>query len=85
MIINQEEYKLLKHEGDKWKWLKKYDDDSVYLYEKNPNGANGKVLMIELKKGLFSDFDNDHSTMYSLSELIEDYENKALDLKMMES
>jgi len=82
MVINQEEYEILKSLDDKWKWFMKLEDENIFVYEIDPWGkgnwsnSNTKVENFDIDKGLFNDIPNDDSISYSISKMIDEFETK---------
>ena len=80
MEIKQEEYKILKELDDKWEWLMKENDESMFVYDKNPDenwsNPDGKSKHISIKKGLFDDIPNDEIEYVSISKMIDEYETR---------
>lgn len=80
MIINQEEYEILKTLDDKWRWLAKETDKSIFVYDLHPieNWSNPNVVSkhIAINKGLFKGITNGDFIIYSIQEMVKDYETR---------
>ena len=77
MVINQEEYEILKSLDDKWKWLVKEHDESIFVYdmhpEKNWNNSDGKSKHISIAKGLFDGVTSEGFEIYSIPNMIDEF------------
>ena len=80
MGINQEEYEILKTLDDKWKWLVKEHDESIFVYDMHPdenwNNSDGKSKHISIEKGLFDGVTSVDFEIYSISKMIDEFETR---------
>src|SRR5699024_7649560 len=87
MVINQEEYEVLKGLDDKWKWIVRNDEWQLEVRQDKPF-KKGHVWSKEVTNhGFSNDINNDlfhfiqwndingHEEPYNIAELIEEYED----------
>ena len=83
--INQEEYEVLKELDDKWKWIARDSNTSLWAYKTKPIRFGGSFGFEDPAEGnchyIYADLFNfarwEDEKPYSIAELVEEYENSA--------
>ena len=83
--INQEEYEVLKELDDKWEWIARDSNASLWVYKTKPRRCGGSIEWEDPVEGNYHHIDGDRFSFvrwedeepYSIAELIEEYENSA--------
>ena len=83
--INREEYEVLKELDDKWKWIARDSDTSLWVYKTKPIKCGGSIgwedPVIDHYHRIYTDQFNfvrwEDEKPYSIAELVEEYEDSA--------
>ena len=90
--INQEEYEVLKELDDKWEWIARDSNASLWAYKTKPRRCGGSIEWEDPVDGnyhyIYTDQFNfarwEDEEPYSIAELVEEYENSAEHEEMVE-